>query len=201
MNVTLMGEDGMLTQQGDGKSAASIVPCRRCGGTERQKSGGCAACSRAYSRNYDAAHKERKRAYNASYRQSHRGDIRARRDARRQELLPRKRASARLYAEAHKDEIRAKRLLASDSVMLHYGGKCACCGEDRREFLTIDHVDGAGAKHREAVARAMGKKRAQSDDVYWDIINNDFPSGFRVLCFNCNSARGFYGYCPHEGKQ
>ncbi len=22
--------------------------------------------------------------------------------------------------------------------------------------------------------------------------------GFRVLCFNCNLARGFYGVCPHE---
>jgi hypothetical protein len=22
--------------------------------------------------------------------------------------------------------------------------------------------------------------------------------GYRVLCHNCNLARGFYGYCPHE---
>jgi len=21
---------------------------------------------------------------------------------------------------------------------------------------------------------------------------------FRVLCHNCNAARGYYGYCPHE---
>lgn len=28
--------------------------------------------------------------------------------------------------------------------------------------------------------------------------HNHFPPGFRVLCHNCNQARGFYGYCPHE---
>ena len=25
-----------------------------------------------------------------------------------------------------------------------------------------------------------------------------FPLGYRVLCHNCNLARGFYGYCPHS---
>ena len=34
-------------------------------------------------------------------------------------------------------------------VMNHYGGgKCACCGEDRIEFLTLDHENGDGAEHR-----------------------------------------------------
>jgi hypothetical protein len=23
--------------------------------------------------------------------------------------------------------------------------------------------------------------------------------GYRVLCQNCNAARGLYGYCPHQG--
>jgi hypothetical protein len=30
---------------------------------------------------------------------------------------------------------------------------------------------------------------------------NNFPPGFRVLCRNCNGARGFYGYCPHESQR
>lgn len=27
---------------------------------------------------------------------------------------------------------------------------------------------------------------------------NDWPKGFRVLCHNCNSSLGYYGYCPHR---
>jgi len=25
-----------------------------------------------------------------------------------------------------------------------------------------------------------------------------YPTGFRVLCHNCNQAIGLYGYCPHK---
>jgi hypothetical protein len=25
-----------------------------------------------------------------------------------------------------------------------------------------------------------------------------YPSGFRVLCHNCNFSFGHYGYCPHQ---
>jgi radical SAM protein with 4Fe4S-binding SPASM domain len=29
--------------------------------------------------------------------------------------------------------------------------------------------------------------------------NNNYPKDlFRLLCHNCNMARGCYGYCPHE---
>ena len=37
-------------------------------------------------------------------------------------------------------------------VVEHYGGglnpKCACCGEELFEFLTIDHEEGNGHKHK-----------------------------------------------------
>ena len=76
-------------------------------------------------------------------------------------------------------------------VMDRYGGKCACCGESLLEFLTIDHVNNDGAEHRQRV----GKGRR----IYQDIKDHDFPEGiYQVLCFNCNIAKGFYGYCPHN---
>ena len=78
-------------------------------------------------------------------------------------------------------------------VLEHYGGKnlaCACCGETRIEFLTIDHINGSGAKHIKEIGGASYFYR-------W-LIKNNFPKGFRVLCHNCNSALGLYGYCPHE---
>lgn len=69
-----------------------------------------------------------------------------------------------------------------------YGGKCACCGESRYEFLCIDHMNGNGNKHRQQVGNKICR---------WLIAQN-FPTGFRVLCHNCNQALGHYGFCPHE---
>lgn len=76
------------------------------------------------------------------------------------------------------------------AVLDHYGHKCACCGESRHEFLAIDHTNGGGHKHRQA----LGSSTAITG---W-IIKNNFPPGFRILCHNCNNSRGWYGYCPHE---
>jgi len=71
----------------------------------------------------------------------------------------------------------------------HYGGKCACCGESRIEFLAIDHIDGGGTEHRERVGKGW--------KFYQWLRREGYPKGFRVLCHNCNLAIGFYGYCPH----
>jgi hypothetical protein len=34
--------------------------------------------------------------------------------------------------------------------------------------------------------------------LYLWLKRNNYPTGFRVLCHNCNLAIGFYGYCPHH---
>jgi hypothetical protein len=73
----------------------------------------------------------------------------------------------------------------------HYGNKCECCGELRNEFLAIDHINGGGLKHRKELA---GKNM----NMWEYLIKNKYPEGFRVLCHNCNSALGSYGYCPHQ---
>lgn len=67
--------------------------------------------------------------------------------------------------------------------------KCDCCGEKLPEFLTIDHANGGGNKHR---------KELKLRKIYHWLINNDLPSGYRVLCMNCNLALGIYGFCPHQ---
>jgi len=76
-------------------------------------------------------------------------------------------------------------------VLEHYGGKCACCGETYYEFLAMDHIEGGGSIHHKEL-RKLGISICN-----W-LKKNNFPEGFRVLCHNCNSAKGFYGYCPHE---
>ena len=73
----------------------------------------------------------------------------------------------------------------------YYGHICTCCGEKRKEFLGIDHINGGGNKHN---------KELHDKGTYlfaW-LIKNNFPEGFRLLCHNCNMAIGLYGYCPHQ---
>jgi len=77
-------------------------------------------------------------------------------------------------------------------VVNHYGGICACCGEAVLGFLTIDHVNGGGTKHRHSIKK-------QGASFYRWIIKAGFPSNLRVLCYNCNcgsAANG--GICPHR---
>jgi len=76
--------------------------------------------------------------------------------------------------------------------MAAYGGSvCACCGETDIRFLTIDHVDGDGAQHRKLIGGG--------GNTYKWLRQNGYPSGFQVLCYNCNMGRYRNGgICPHN---
>lgn len=58
------------------------------------------------------------------------------------------------------------------------------------EFLSIDHINGGGNRHREKVGSAK---------VYAWLKKRGYPKGYQVLCHNCNQAIGLYGKCPHSG--
>ncbi len=75
-------------------------------------------------------------------------------------------------------------------VISLYGGVCECCGIDDWRFLTLEHKQGGGYVHR--------KKRG-ARGVYYDARKTFDPDTFGVLCWNCNSAKGMYGECPHVG--
>lgn len=81
------------------------------------------------------------------------------------------------------------------NALAAYGNCCACCGESTWEFLAIDHIDGGGGKHR----RSLGIMGGGGAPFYRWLERQGFPSGFRVLCHNCNAASALYGKCPHEG--
>lgn len=73
-----------------------------------------------------------------------------------------------------------------------YGGRCACCGETERAFLTIDHVNGGGGQERKGLG--YGNRR-----LLLKIIKAGFPSEYQCLCFNCNCGRQrTRGICPHR---
>jgi hypothetical protein len=71
-------------------------------------------------------------------------------------------------------------------VLVHYGGKCSCCGFDdlnkkinyvgySKRFLCIDVIAGGGSKlHR------------QTHNLHKWLKANNYPNGFRVLCAACN---------------
>ena len=79
-----------------------------------------------------------------------------------------------------------------NEILDNYGRECACCGENRKEFLTLDHVNGNGAEHR----------RETRGHTYRDLRKQGFPKdGYRILCWNCNASIGMYGYCPHDKEK
>lgn len=84
-------------------------------------------------------------------------------------------------------------------VLSHYSGGepvCSCCGETRLEFLALDHVKGGGTKHRRALGLPGGGY------VFYALLAREgFPPGYRVLCHNCNSALGWFSYCPHASPE
>ena len=69
--------------------------------------------------------------------------------------------------------------------------ECGCCGETENKFLTLDHINNDGAEHR---------RNTKGHTFGW-LIRNGMPTGFQVLCMNCNFAKGKYGECPHETRR
>lgn len=86
---------------------------------------------------------------------------------------------------------RAGRERLRNELLAAYGGKCACanCPESNPAFLCLDHVNLDGKAHRMKVG----------SHVYADLRRQGFPQeGYRLLCWNCNSATKFGQACPHE---
>lgn len=75
-------------------------------------------------------------------------------------------------------------------MLIAYGGKCACCGETEEKFLALDHVNGGGSAH---------KRNAGGGPISAIVKREGYPKDgrYQLLCHNCNSAKGFYGACPH----
>lgn len=96
--------------------------------------------------------------------------------------------------QKERDRLREVRKRLRDEMLKAYGGKCSCCGENHREFLTLEHKNGGGRKHR--------KETHGGDTHIRRLRDQGWPKeGYTILCWNCNSAKGMYGYCPHQRKE
>jgi len=135
---------------------------------------------REYRRKWYLLNRERLRKKNREYRRAHKEVSKRYYWRNREKIL----IKGRIYS-----------LERRKKVLFHYGGnspKCACCGESIFEFLTIDHINHNIKKQHK---RKIG---SHGQHLYAWLIRNNFPKGFQVLCWNCNSAKGKTGKCPHQ---
>lgn len=97
--------------------------------------------------------------------------------------------------EKRRSASRACNLRRKLRVIDAYGGECECCGEKHHQFLTIDHINGGGAKHVKSLN--IGRGHA----FYHWLEKQGYPKdAFRLLCWNCNAAEGILGGCPHRDE-
>lgn len=140
--------------------------CFRCHGALGTRAGYCPDCANTASREHHARHRDQQNDEAVSYYWRNRDAVRAQHQATRRRIK--------------RDALNA------------YGGRCACCGENRWEFLALDHINGQGKQHR-IQASGVGAQ------FYRWLAKQGYPQGdLRVLCHSCNVSLGMYGYCPHR---
>jgi hypothetical protein len=146
---------------------------------------------------YYQANAERIKTQQKAYRQANAERTKARMKAYQQANAEKFKAYKKAYRQANAERIKARQKAyqqkLKETVLSHYSGgipKCACCGEQNTAFLSIDHIEGGGNKQRRGL-------QLRGNGFYRWLRNNGYPSGYRVLCMNCNSALGLRGHCPH----
>lgn len=143
----------------------------------------CAIRARRFYGDAPPEKKQDRRIIQARYRETHREE---RREYERRRRLKNPEKEAERLAR-YKRQLREQMIAA-------YGGKCTCCGENRYEFLTLEHVNGDGGSER--------KIAKSTDTILRRLRKSGWPkNGYSILCWNCNSAKGVYGYCPHERER
>lgn len=73
-------------------------------------------------------------------------------------------------------------------------GLCVICG---RENDTNGICCSKHAQYQNDFALDQKTPVAGSRFYVW-LKKNNYPPGFQILCYNCNCAKGHFGYCPHN---
>jgi hypothetical protein len=168
------------------KPRVTFVNRRRCYDCASTKQ--CKVCKlilpiSSFSQFYGKVCRSCRKDYNATRYLENKSDILAKNKKWKIENAPRFHSQQKDYRTRKRAEMKAE-------VLAHYDGRCDCCGETEILFLTIDHINGNGWEHR----RMIGKT-----DMWKWLYHNDYPDGFRILCYNCNAGRYHNGgVCPHQ---
>lgn len=137
----------------------------------------CKECNSKKQKKYRDKYKEKIKEKKASYKENN-----------REKVLTQKLSSYYKNEDRNKEVRKIRQRRNKEELIKEYGGKCVCCGESTYEFLTIDHINGEGSKHRSSLTTHFYR---------WLKINNFPKEGYQLLCMNCNFAKGKYGSCPH----
>ena len=100
------------------------------------------------------------------------------------------------WENKYRPKQKVKYLRKKLQVISYYSPKlnCQCCGEAELNFLSIDHINNDGYRHKKENNNLKG-----GTPMYYWIIRNNFPKGFQVLCMNCNFGKRMNdGVCPHK---
>ena len=154
--------------------------------------------NREAARRYRAKDPERQRRrmreWRAANREKAREQSREWRNRKLANASPEEEAQLR---QAERDKTKKNQDRIRLEVYAAYGGfVCACCGETEPKFLSIDHINNDGA-----VERRSGKYNGGGSAFYSWLRKNAFPSGYQVLCMNCQVGKHRNGgVCPHQCK-
>ena len=83
----------------------------------------------------------------------------------------------RRYNDEHCNEIKERRKKLRVELLSHYSPSLSCqkCGFSDIRALSMDHINGGGIRHL---------KQIKGSFYYW-LKKNNYPTGFQVLCMNC----------------
>lgn len=158
------------------------------------------------SRDYRAKHPDLIQEYNRKYRadpehkkQQRKYDCKRRVDPEYREKVRERSREYRIKYPERMKKARDDRYASLKMIVYnHYGYSCVGCGETERVVLSIDHINGGGNKHRREISRSSNKGTGGGGLMYYWLIKNNFPEGFRVLCRNCQERARFGVPLPFE---
>ncbi len=150
---------------------------------------------KVHDKTYYQNHRQEILEYAKDYRQNHQGEIQEYRKAYYQEPAKKLREQRDIWGREYKSDVtylkslgaRERNFLQKIRVLSNYSNPqgipiCNNCGERDRDVLCLDHLAGGGSKHR----RSIGKEGIRFYD--W-VVQEGFPVGFQVLCYNCNTKK------------
>jgi hypothetical protein len=168
-----------------------------------------------YQHEYYLKTQEEDRRYHREYYQAHKKEICEGRRVKyatdpvhREKVLSdrnkhydKRRAYEKAYYEKNKESRKAYARVHRERLWIEarsFFGPCACCGESRLEFLTLDHIHGNGKEDRL-------KNHRDGTGILTKLRYDGWPENakkeYRLLCFNCNCSIGIRGYCPHQRER
>ena len=146
--------------------------------------------------------KDKKLEYNKRYYQEHKDEIKARKreyyrthpeyraKAAKRDRQRRSTPEGRAYKEAYEQKYRLRRKRSFDKlrieVFMHYSNnkmECARCGYNNIDALCLDHIHNNGYYERKVLKISGGS------NFYRWLKNRGFPSGYQILCHNCNQLK------------